>query len=523
MFGRASKIKRAVDRSVRAVLQGDGASAYAAIEKLRDDEKPGAYVDVCHRLIYEEDLEGAAAAVERALALAPTELYVLDARADVAVEDGRMSDALGIYRTMYELAPDDPAVIVGLADLLLANNDPEAAVALLEPHAGSGEAYVRLRLGEALYAADRAPEALELLEQVHDHYTSSLKHASFVDNFQELKNRLDEASRLRDDVYAELHGREASVVKHALSGTLDGRAGANYTLLGQSLAAEPTRAPSTLTLESMADTRARAEALLDHDPDDPVGLALLGSANLREGALEPALASFESATNADGRYFAGFLGLGAAMDCQAHDWFARVASLSAPGDTPGLEQVVPDWPALSELERRVVWASVEPLLPALPVLAAAGARIRILPIDVRATDLAELAENAGARFTDDHRSLDAIDGLATPLIAIAKIERLLDVVGDGAWTFAHELSHLAFFAATEAVRARVGELYQAALDTGYAVSEYQTTNADELFAVAYTDYLRHRHALGVTEALDEAGITEALFEVIEGLGPDSYR
>jgi hypothetical protein len=211
------------------------------------------------------------------------------------------------------------------------------------------------------------------------------------------------------------------------------------------------------------------------------------------------------------------------MECQRHSWFSQVRSLPSASDAPGLEEVVPDWPALSELERRVVWASAEPLAAALPGLAAAGTTIRILPVDVRATDLAELAEAAGARFADDHRSMDAIAGVATRAIAIAKIENLLDVVSDGAWTFAHELAHLVFFSVDDSVRDRVHELYEAALETGYAVSEYQTSNPDELFAVAYADYLRHRHQLGVVEKMDEAGITSALFEIIAELSPKSDR
>lgn len=523
MFGRGGKIKRAIDDSVHAALDGGGASAFAPIEKLREGEKVDAYVDLCHRLIFEEDLVAAGAAVDRALELAPRELYVLDAKAEVAVEDGRVPDALAIYRSMYELAPDDPAVITGLANLLLGSGDAAAAIAIIEPHASWEEPALQLRLGEALYAADRAEEALELLEKVHDHYEAALKHASFVDNFQDLKNRLGEASRLRDAVFADLHGREAAVVKHAMSGSLDGGAGVNYQLLGQSLAVESDHQPAALELESIAAMRERAEALLQAQPGDPIGLVLRGCAELRDEAVDQAIATFEAATEADGELFAGFVGLGAAMECQRHDWFAKVRSLAAAGENPALEQVVPDWPALSELERRVVWASAEPLAAALPALAAAGTTIRILPIDVRATDLAELAESAGARFADDHRSMDAIGGLATPRIAIVKIESLLDVSGDGAWTFAHELAHLVFFNVEDSIRDRVHELYQAALDSGYAVSEYQTTSPDELFAVSFADFLRHRHQLGVVEPLDEAGITTGLLELIDGLSADSYR
>jgi len=498
-----------------AALRGDGDKAYAPIEKLRDAEKVEAYVDLCHRLIYEEDLVAAGAAIDKALELAPEELYVLDAKSELASEDGRPEDAVAVYRTMYEIAPNDPAVIRGLGSLLLGGGDAAGAVAVLEPHAKSDDAELQLRLGEALYAADRGKEALEILEQVHDYYESKLKHASFVDNFQALKDRFDEASRLRDDVFAELNGREATIDKHARGGGLDARAGVNYTLLGSSLAAKSDHKPSRIALESSEDTQERADALLADRPDDPLGLVLRGTAELRQATLNRSVASFEAATDSNGRFFAGFLGLGAAMDCQRYDWFKNIRSLPAVDDAAGLHEVVPDWPVLSEAERLVVSASVRPLASALPALADAGTTIRLLPVDVRATDLAEFAADAGARFPDDHRSMDAIDGLATRGIAVAKIERLLDVVGDGAWTFAHEFAHLVYFGASDAMRERVETLYESALARGHDVTSYQTSNPDELFAVAYVEFLRHRYGIGVVEDLDDASINAALFQIFE--------
>ncbi len=209
MFGRSGKIKKAIAKSLRAALAGDGSAAFSPIEKLREEEKVDAYVDLCQQLIYEEDLAAAAAAADQAVELAPDELYVLDAKAEVAIEDGRLTDALAIYRGMYEISPDDPAVISGLAALYLSSDDARAAVDLLEACA-SEEPQVKLRLGEALYADDRAEEALALLEQVYDYYEGSLKHASFVDNVESMIARRDEARRLRDDVSAELNGREAT-------------------------------------------------------------------------------------------------------------------------------------------------------------------------------------------------------------------------------------------------------------------------------------------------------------------------
>ncbi len=220
MFGRTGKIRKAIERSVRAALDGkDG--PFAPIEQLRDSEKVDAFVDVCETLIYEEHLEAADRAADCALALAPNELYVQHAKAEVAIEDGRLPDAVTIYQQMYQQAPDDPAVITGLASLHLSSQAPAAAVELLEPHADSDHPALQLRLGEALFAADRPEDALAVIERVHDHYRSALKHATFVDNTEELEARLSQAARLRDDIYAELHSGEGTAEEHAAPPTTD--------------------------------------------------------------------------------------------------------------------------------------------------------------------------------------------------------------------------------------------------------------------------------------------------------------
>jgi len=210
MFGRGSKIKKAIAKSVEAALNGAGTQSFEPIEGLRDGEKVDAYVDLGHQLIFEEDLATAEAAIDRAVKLAPRELYVLDAKAEVCAEAGRYQDARSVYEKMYELAPHDPAVVVGLAQLMLSTHAADAAVTLLEKPASWDFPEIQMCLGEALFAAGESARALELLEQVHDHYTAALKRASFVDNFEELRHALEAATRLRDDVFAELHGREAT-------------------------------------------------------------------------------------------------------------------------------------------------------------------------------------------------------------------------------------------------------------------------------------------------------------------------
>ncbi len=220
MFGRTGKIRKAIDLSVRAALAGED-HPFAPIERLRDSEKVNAFVNACETLIFEEALEAADRAADCALALAPKELYVQHAKAEVAIEDGRLPDAVTIYQQMYQQAPDDPAVITGLASLHMSSHAPAAAVELLEPHADSDNPALQLRLGEALFAADRAEDALAVLERVHDHYRSALQRATYADNTDELQARLSQAERLRDDIYAELRGGDGTGEEDAAPATTD--------------------------------------------------------------------------------------------------------------------------------------------------------------------------------------------------------------------------------------------------------------------------------------------------------------
>ncbi len=165
-------------------------------------------------------------------------------------------------------------------------------------------------------------------------------------------------------------------------------------------------------------------------------------------------------------------------------------------------------PALTDAERRVVWLSVQPFARRLADLAERHVAIRILPIDVRATDVGLFEDAAGER-ADDHRSYDAISGVATHGGAIAKIEELLDV-GEHGLTFAHELAHLVFFHLAEREAEPLLHLYERAIELGYANTEYALSNPDEFFAVSYADYLRHRHELPGVPLDDDDGIQHDL-------------
>jgi hypothetical protein len=186
----------------------------------------------------------------------------------------------------------------------------------------------------------------------------------------------------------------------------------------------------------------------------------------------------------------------------------------------GLGAIVPDLAALTPLERRVVCASAAPLAGALPAVATVGAHIRLLPIGVRPTDVPELSLASRGR-TDDHRSYDAIGGLAAPRLAVARIDELLDVVTDHGLVFAHELAHLAFFHLAGELRAQVEALYQEATGLGWVAEAYALKNPDEFFAVSYTDWLRARFGLPLRREPDDAGIFDGLADVFKALARDA--
>jgi tetratricopeptide (TPR) repeat protein len=507
-FGRKDKIRRAVRRVLDT---GDD----DAIEALPAELRGSAYGSLALAYFHDEQFREAQRQLARGLAVAPDDVDLHELAVSIATEEGRTDDAIAAQAKVVAARPKDPDAASLLGELLLGAERIDDAIALLAPRRGQDPATDH-RLAEALHVRGDAAEAFAVLEGVCAHYDAQLKQLSAAD-WHALKSRADEAARLRDDIYAELHGREATIELHAKAGKLDARAGVNYRLLGARLAASSERVCEVLELEDPDASERRARRLLDTDDGDAAGLALLGIAQLRRGQAAAARRSFERACEADGRHFPAFLGLGAAMDHEHHDLHRRAGRFAAPPSSAHLARVVPDLAALTDAERRVVWASVQPLARLLPALAEGGVAIRVLPLDVRATDVGLFADAAGERADDDQRSYAAISGLATHGGAVAKIEELLDVVTDGGWTFAHELAHLAFFHMPDDLAAPILELYDEALEVGYAHTEYAQSNPDEFFACSYADWLRLHHDLPGAPIADDAGLRDALTAYFDDL------
>ncbi len=431
---------------------------------------------------------------------------------------GREEQALAAYEELLSLAPKNDAVRLELIVALLQGEPArrrERAQALCAELAGPPAGEDGLRLGKALFGAGLLEEAVAILGPLVKRTELELRSTFSAESFEALRRLHEELSLLHDEAYAALHGREAVVTAPARQGQLDARAGGNYVLLAEALMASSGYVPAVVALQPAEEEERRARELLAKG-EESLGRTLLGSSLLRRGAVESALQELSRALELDAESFAALLGVGAAMEAQRDEAAPAVEALPALQAPAGLERVVPDLPALTPLERRVVIASAEPLAAFLPALAEQGAVIRLLPIDVRPTDLAPLAGAAGER-TEDHRTPGAIGGLAADRLACARVIALQNVRGELGWTFAHELAHLVFFTFAGERRARVEELHARAEEAGYIFSSYAMQNVDELFAGAYEDYLRWRYDCGFARELDEDGVLEEVFAFFDEL------
>lgn len=166
----------------------------------------------------------------------------------------------------------------------------------------------------------------------------------------------------------------------------------------------------------------------------------------------------------------GYRGLAAVHDFQELVLFARVARLEPLPCPPGLADIVPDFRALTDREQSIAIASIYPLRGSLTLLRELGARIHLLPIDVRTVDLPEWHADSGQRLENDLRALDALGGAASRdhCLAAARAEELWDIASPGGFTFGHEFAHLALFAMREP--GPVVQLYERALEVPYVAS-----------------------------------------------------
>ncbi len=181
---------------------------------------------------------------------------------------------------------------------------------------------------------------------------------------------------------------------------------------------------------------------------------------------------------------------------------------------PGLLSVLPDLDQLSVLELRVAQASVRPLARWLPSLE--GAQLRVLPLDVRVTDLPDFEALKGKVESRDRRAWDALGGLAGDGLACVRVEELFDL-RELRWTLAHEFAHLVHQVLPEPLQQRIYSAWRAAQGAEFAFDQYQLSNEYEFFAVTYTRWLCRKYGLPRTLESDTEGHLDRAFICIDSV------
>jgi Flp pilus assembly protein TadD len=504
-----------LSRQVRRLVNGgEPKKALELVSSVGEQLRANTLVDLARDC--DEDEAGLACELlQQALVRSPQHEDATWLLARLEARAGRLRSSIEWLRALRTRFPHRLDVLAELADQLIAMGSAAEAEALLAPWTESSAAHLLCLLGKARFAQDRLQEALPPLKRAMELY-EQLSHETYV-----------ELEALHTEVLSAVHGRESLIVDAVRRRTLDTRAGVNFMLLAaHQMVGATCRAPS-LELLPLDAMRALAEERLRRDASDGVSLVQRGVVALREGRFGEAVTHFERAHELSPEDFAPLLGKGAALELDQQDVLGALKHLPDVGPLEGLERVFPDWPALTERERRVVYASVLPLCQFLPRLAEGGYQVRILPLDVRTSDVPELAHLQEETVEGDYRAFEALGGVAVGNIAIAKVEGLLSLApGAAGWVLAHEFAHLVLIAGPERLRTRVQRLRRRAERIGYVGSEYQKQNEDEFFACAYTEYLARRYGLDAEQQLDDRGLAadvSALFEELDTATVGGFR
>ena len=510
-----------LDRTQKAarLLYTDDPRAEEALASLTPKARSTALLDVAREWLKEDRQLDAFRAVSRVLDELPEHVDALRLKASIQMETAPHL-AVATLQKLRELQPREEQIALNLADCLIDIERFDDALATLEPLRERAGPLILLRIGKAHFAAGRTVEALELLDTAVDQADALARADLFGADITAADPQFAELRALHEEVLAAVHGREAVTVEMARRRKLDTRAGVNFKLLGASLIASRPAGPVSLTLKPVEEERALGRELLGQNERDARGHILLGSAKLREGDFDRAVQYFGRAEDEKPLHFAAVIGRGAALalrEQRASDNVLR--RLPPPQGQDGWTRIVPDLAALTKLEARVVAASVEPFRDLRRHLEAAGARIRILPIDAIATDVPELADARGERHQGDHRSYSCLSGVTTGALAIVKVEELLDIESEGGWTFAHEFAHLVLNHAPAHIGRAVERLHQRFADVGYVGDQYQMSNEHEFFACGYADFLRDRHGTTTYVQHDDDGLIRELFAIFCDLSP----
>lgn len=390
--------------------------------------------------------------------------------------------------------PSDERVLA-LAESLQHRGERTAARSLLERAATQRGAWPVVRAAVELACED---EEWERAWPLIDAALSTVKH-------ERLHGTPEHEFLLRAHqlVLGHLDSAEAVTVDLMMRGELDPFSGTNHLLLAKALMMQGPLATRLKLIPATEELR-EGEARLRSDRTDARGLCLVGSARLRLGDTAEAMAAFSRGRDVAPRHFALVAGFGAAKQIDQERQLARVRALPEVKEPAGFSAVFPDAESFTALERKVALASIGPLARWIPSLRENGARLRVLPLDVRVTDLPDFESLRAHVEARDRRSWDAIGGLAGDGLACVRVEEVFQI-DELHWTLAHELAHLVHAVLPDQHVETIRHAWQRAREHEFAFDQYQLSNEYEFFAVTYTRWLTRRYALPLSHEPDGEG------------------
>lgn len=509
--------QKTANEALSLFQKGQSDEAFALLEKA--EEKLGAqpWFHFAESLYEQEHAEASRKALDQLLKLDDKHWDGLVLLAEWEECYGDSAKAIEVHRKLHTMSPKHAGVLKTLLAFLEEAQEWEEIVSLLPEETDDPDLLLWRAVGYC--QLERYEEGLELLESLLRFYENRIKHAMSEDEFEEIRNTMQEIQLLHDDVYVNVHDQTSLILHYAKRGNLDVSSGNNYILMGQSLMPHAEHSPASVVLQTPQHMVDWADTVLVDEADDPLALTQKGLASMRWLAFDDALSFLQNACDSENPHFAAYLAYGSILSCQKHRWLDALYCLpetsSTPMPTEQLTSVVTDLGVFTPEETRVVHASVFPLRGSLSILSQEEVTIRVLPVDVRATDLPEYEELL-QQFSEDRRAYEASTGLATPKVAMAKVEDLMNVSGEHGWTFAHEFAHLAYFHLPEPWREVIHSLFADALEAHYSFGSYQLSNDDEFFAGAYVDYLLWKYDIE-EPLMDEHGIRADIYAVFDAI------
>lgn len=237
--------------------------------------------------------------------------------------------ALEFYTHAAEKAPNEPAYLLARAEMLVATDKPNDALALLQDKVTFFESNAAIRdaVGQLLQRQGKYPEAAVLFRQavmlspddtaLRERLSLALYYAKQYAEASETLGRLTQADpyNRRGDLFAALGECQLQLNKPR-----DARA--SYEAAAQYTPAVPgvwlglARAALTLNDQARADLAVRKAVALA--PNNAQAQLLSGYLRLRQNRLPEALAAFEKASQLDGRDTVGLCMLGYVQEKLGH-------------------------------------------------------------------------------------------------------------------------------------------------------------------------------------------------------------